>query len=121
TGTGEVAFRAARAGADVVASDLSAVLIETAKRQAADQGLTIDFHVADAEQLPYDDAGFDAVASSVGVIFAPDHAAIARELARITRPGGRLGITAWRGETGVGAMFRAMAPFQPPPPEGAGS
>jgi SAM-dependent methyltransferase len=121
TGTGEVAFRAAREGADVVGSDVSPVLIETAKGQAAEQALEIDFHVADAEALPYEDASFDVVSSSVGVIFAPDHAAIARELGRVTRPGGRLGLTAWRAETGVGAMFRAMAPFQPPPPEGAGS
>jgi SAM-dependent methyltransferase len=121
TGTGEVAFRAARAGADVTASDLSPVLIESAKKQGAAQAVEIDFHVADAERLPYDDGSFDVVSSSVGVIFAPDHDAVARELARVCAPGGRLGLTAWRAESGVGAMFRAMAPFQPPPPEGAGS
>jgi ubiquinone/menaquinone biosynthesis C-methylase UbiE len=121
TGTGEVAFRAARAGAQVTASDLSPELIDTAKRQAAEQGLEIDFAVVDAEKTPYEDASFDVVSSSVGVIFAPDHRAIAGELARVTRPGGRIGLTAWRAEAGVGAMFVAMKPFQPPPPEGAGS
>jgi SAM-dependent methyltransferase len=121
TGTGEVAFRAARAGADVVGSDLSPVLVETAKRQAVEQGLEVRFEVGDAEQLPYEDASFDVVASSVGMIFAPDHGAAARELARVVRPGGRLGYTAWRRSGRIGEFFSLMAPFQPPPPEGAGS
>jgi SAM-dependent methyltransferase len=121
TGTGEVAFRAARAGAQVTASDLSPELIDTAKRQAAEQGLEIDFAVVDAEKTPYEDASFEVVSSSVGVIFAPDHRAIAGELARVTQPGGRIGLTAWRADVGVGEMFLAMKPFQPPPPEGAGS
>jgi SAM-dependent methyltransferase len=121
TGTGEVAFRAARAGADVTGSDLSPALIETAKRQGAEQGLTVRFEVGDAERLPYGDASFDVVSSSVGMIFAPDHAAVASELARVVRPGGRVGFTAWRKSSGVGAFFAAMAPFQAPPPEGAGS
>jgi ubiquinone/menaquinone biosynthesis C-methylase UbiE len=120
-GTGEVAFRAARAGADVVGSDLSPVLIETARRQAREQGLEIDFGVADCEQLPYPDGSFDVVASSVGVVFAPDHKRVACELARVCRSGGRIGVTAWRKASGVGQLFAAMAPFQPPPPEGAGS
>src|SRR5437763_4127396 len=121
TGTGEVAFRAARAGAKVTASDLSPELIETAKRMAAEEGLEIDFAVVDAERTPYEDGSFEVVSSSVGVIFAPDHRAIAGELTRVTQPGGRIGLTAWRPDVGVGAMFVAMKPFQPPPPEGAGS
>jgi len=120
-GTGEVAFRAARAGADVTASDLAPALIETAKTLAADEGLELTLEVADCEELPYDDADFDVVSSSVGVIFAPDHARVAEQLARVCRPGGRLGFTAWRGESGVGDIFRTMSPFAPPPPEGAGS
>lgn len=120
-GTGEVAFRAARAGAVVTGSDLAPALIDTARALAADEGLELTLEVADCEALPYDDASFDVVSSSVGVIFAPDHGQVASELARVCRPGGRLGITAWRGESGVGDIFRAMAPFMPPPPEGAGS
>jgi SAM-dependent methyltransferase len=120
-GTGAVALRAARAGADVVGSDLAPGLIETAKKRAEEEGLNVTFEVGDAEALPYEDGSFDVVASSVGVIFAPDHAAIASELARVCRPGGRIGITAWRADSGVGQMFQAMRPFQPPPPEGAGS
>jgi len=120
-GTGAVALRAARAGADVVGSDLAPELIKTAQQRAADEGLAVRFEVGDCEALPYDDASFDVVVSSVGVIFAPHHAAVASELARVTRPGGRIGITAWRASSGVGQMFQAMRPFQPPPPEGAGS
>jgi SAM-dependent methyltransferase len=121
TGTGEVAFRAAEAGADVTASDLAPELIETAKRIGADRGLDIDFHVADCERLPYEDASFDVVSSAVGVMFAPDHRAAAGELARVTRPGGRIGLTNWKAETGVHDMFKAMSPFQPAPPPGVGS
>ena len=120
-GTGAVALLAARRGVEVVGSDLSPVLIETAKAQAAADGVGVRFEVGDGENLPYPDASFDVVASSVGVIFAPNHRAIASELARVCRPGGRVGITAWRKESGVGQMFDAMAPFAPPPPQGAGS
>jgi SAM-dependent methyltransferase len=120
-GTGEVAFRAAEAGAEVTASDLAPALIESAKRLGAERGLDIDFHVADCERLPYDDASFDVVASAVGVMFAPDHRATAGELARVCRPGGRIGLTAWKADAGVHDMFKAMSPFQPAPPPGAGS
>ncbi len=120
-GTGEVAFRAARAGAAVTGSDLAPGLIETARRLAGEQGLDVVLEVGDCERLPYGDASFDVVSSSVGMIFAPDHEAAASELARVVRPGGRLGFTAWRASSGVGAFFQAMAPFMPPPPDGAGS
>jgi SAM-dependent methyltransferase len=120
-GVGDVAFRAARAGATVTASDLSPALLETARRRAAEYGLDIAFDVADAQNLPNADASFDVVSSSVGIIFAPDHARVASELARVCRPGGRVGLTAWKKESGVGRMFAAMAPFMPPPPPGAGS
>ena len=121
TGTGEVAFRAAEAGAEVTASDLAPELIETAKRLGAERGLDIDFHVADCEALPYDDASFDVVSSAVGVMFSPDHRAAAGELARVTRPGGRIGLANWKADTGVHDMFKAMSPFQPAPPPGVGS
>jgi SAM-dependent methyltransferase len=121
TGTGGVAVRAARAGAKVTGSDLAPALIETAKRLAAEEGLDVDYHVGDAEELPYGNASFDVVSSSFGAIFAPDHKAVARELARVCRPGGRLGLSAWNPNGGQGDFFNMVAAFQPPMPEGAGS
>jgi SAM-dependent methyltransferase len=122
TGTGEVAKRAARDGADVVGLDLAPGLIETAQREAGEEGLDIEFDVGDAEAMQYDEASFDVISSAVGVMFAPDHAAIARELGRVCIPGGRVGLACWRPDSTLADVFRLMAPFQPaPPPPGAGS
>jgi ubiquinone/menaquinone biosynthesis C-methylase UbiE len=122
TGAGSVAELAAGAGAHVVGIDLSPRLVDVARERAAAAGFDIDYRVGDCQKLEgIEDAAFDVVSSSVGVMFAPDHAATAREIARVTRPGGRIGLAAWTKEGGVGRMFEMMAPFQPPPPEGAGS
>jgi SAM-dependent methyltransferase len=120
-GAGAVAMRAARAGADVTGADLSDVMIETARRRAQEEGLDIAYDVGDAEKLPYDDASFDVVSSSVGAFLAPDHAAVARELTRVVRPGGRLGMTAWRPGSRVERSVQLSARFGPPPPEGVGN
>jgi SAM-dependent methyltransferase len=121
TGTGAVAERAATRGAHVTGIDLAPALIDTAKERARDQGLEIDYQVGDCEQLAFEDASFDIVSSTFGVMFAPDHRASANELARVTRPGGRLGLTTWRPDGAIGEMFRMLQRFQPPPPEGAGN
>jgi SAM-dependent methyltransferase len=121
TGTGAVAILAAERGADVVGMDLAPVLVETAKQRAAEEGVSVRFEVGDAEAMPYGDATFDVLMSTCGVMFAPDHAAVARELARVTRPGGRIALACWTPEGGLGQMFGMMRPFLPPPPEGAGS
>ena len=120
-GAGAVAMRAARAGADVTGADLSEVMVETARRRAKEEGLDIAYEVGDAENLPYEDGSFDIVSSSVGLIFAPDHPAVARELARVVRSGGRLGITAWKADSRVVRGQQLAAKFLPPPPEGAGN
>ncbi len=120
-GAGDVAFHAARAGAVVTGSDLSPALVEAARRRAGEHGLDLTLEVADCQDLHYPDASFDVVSSSVGVIFAPDHERVAHELARVCRPGGRMGLTAWRRDSGVGVMFSAMTPFMPAPPPDAGS
>jgi len=121
TGTGAVARLAAGAGADVTGLDLAPDLIETARRQT-EESLSIRFEVGDAEALPYEDASFDVVVSTFGVMFAPDHAAVARELARVSRPGGRLGLASWTEDSGIGDLFRVMRPFQAaPPPQGIGN
>jgi SAM-dependent methyltransferase len=120
-GTGELAEVAHAAGAEVVGVDFAEPLIATAKQMAAEKGLDIDFRVGDAENLDFEDASVDVVSSTFGVMFAPDHKAAAAELARVTRQGGRLGLATWTPDGGIGSMFKLMAQFQPPPPEGAGS
>ena len=119
-GTGELAFMAAATGAEVTGADLSPILVETARRQAAERGAEASFEVGDAEALPYDDASFDIVTSSIGAIFAPDHAAVASELARVCRPAGRLGFTAWTTDGGVDRFFEIIGTYAPPPPPDAG-
>jgi ubiquinone/menaquinone biosynthesis C-methylase UbiE len=94
-GTGGVALRAARAGAEVVGLDLSAAQLEKARGAAAAEGLEIRFDEGDCQEMPYEGASFDVVISVFGAIFAASHAAAAAELARVCRPGGRLALTAW--------------------------
>src|SRR5512132_252343 len=104
-GTGGVTELAARGGADVTGIDLAPALIETAKRRAAEQCLDIDYRVGDAENLEVGDASFDVVTSTFGVMFAPDQQRAAAELARVARPGAKLGLATWLPDGGVGAMF----------------
>jgi SAM-dependent methyltransferase len=121
-GAGAVAELAAGAGAQVMGIDLSPRLIDVARARAAAGNFDIEYAVGDCQDLiGVADASFDVVSSSVGVMFAPDHAATARELARVTRRGGRIGLAAWTLEGGVGELFRIMAPYQSPPPAGVGS
>lgn len=120
-GTGGVAGRAAEAGAKVTGVDLAPALIETAKQRAAEAGLDIDYEVGDAEDLRFDDGTFTAITSSVGMIFAPRQQVAADELARVCAPGGRIAISAWRPDGGVGDFFKFMRGYQPPMPEGVGN
>ena len=115
-GTGAIAERAAAAGADVTGLDLAPALIETAQERAAEQGLDIEYMVGDAENLPFEDGSFGEVSSTFGIMFAPDHEAVARELARVTEQGGRLVLANWTPQGGLGKMFKVMAPYQPAPP-----
>jgi SAM-dependent methyltransferase len=121
TGTGAVAILAAKRGADVVGMDLAPVLIETARERAAQEGVDVQWDVGDAEDMSYEDGSFDVILSTCGVMFAPDHGAVASELARVTKPGGRIALACWTPEGGLAQMFGMMRPFLPPPPEGAGS
>ncbi len=122
TGTGAVAILAAKRGAEVTGQDLAPALIDTARERAAEEGVDVEFEVGDAEEMAYDDARFDVLTSTCRVMFAPDHAAIAGELTRVTRPGGRIALASWTPEGGLGQMFRMMGPFLPPAPApGAGS
>src|SRR6266542_2580247 len=105
-GTGAVAERAARAGADVTGIDLAPALIETATEKAAAAGLDISFRVGDCENLQDVETGsFDVVSSTCGVMFAPDHEATARELARVVLPGGKLALANWTPDGAIAGMF----------------
>ena len=110
-GTGELSFLAAAAGAHVTGMDFADTLVDTARRQAAERGLHIHFDVGDVEALPYGDDQFDVVSSTFGVMFAPNHSAAASELARVVRPGGRLGLACWTPDGGVGDMFKLLGRF----------
>lgn len=118
-GTGNVAIAAAQTGAHVVASDLTPELFEAGRRKAAEHGVTLEWHEADAESLPYGDAHFDKVLSCVGVMFAPHHEKSAEELLRVCRPGGTIGMINWTPQGFIGQMFATMKPYAPPPPPGA--
>jgi ubiquinone/menaquinone biosynthesis C-methylase UbiE len=120
-GTGELAFLATRTGATIHGTDISLVMIETARRQATERGHDLVFEVADCEALPYDDGTYAVVTSSVGVIFAPDHERVAAELARVLHPGGKLALTAWTTEGTIGEFFQLIGRYSPPPVEGAGA
>ncbi len=115
-GTGAVAERAAALGAPVIGIDLAPALIETARTRAIERDLEIDYRVGDCEALELPDASVDVVSSTFGIMFAPDHEAVAGELARVLRPGGRLALAGWTPSSGVADIFKLMAPFQPGPP-----
>ena len=117
-GTGNASIEAARAGASVVASDLTPELLEIGRADAARQGVELTFEAADAEALPYADDSFDAVLSCVGVMFAPHHEVAARELTRVVRPGGTLALINWTPEGFIGQLFATLKQFVPAPPAG---
>lgn len=116
TGTGHVALAAARRSAEAVGMDYVPALLDIARRRATAEDLDVTFEEADAERLPYDDASFDVVMSAIGVMFAADHDAAGRELVRVTRPGGRIGIASWTPEGFVGGMLRIVGAHVSPPP-----
>jgi ubiquinone/menaquinone biosynthesis C-methylase UbiE len=115
-GSGNVAIRAAEAGADVVASDLTPESLAAGEREARERGVELEWVVADAQALPFADAEFHVVTSSFGAMFAPDHRAVADELLRVCRPGGTIGLASFTPEGGVGEFFGVFAPYLPAPP-----
>jgi SAM-dependent methyltransferase len=113
TGTGEIALRAAAAGAEVTAIDIAPRMVERARAKAERRGLEIDFAVGDCARLPHGDGSFDVVVSSFGMVFAVDPPAVAREVARTCAPGGRLGFTAWHELPRLTALFRRFGRTAP--------
>jgi SAM-dependent methyltransferase len=120
-GTGNASIPAAKAGAQVTASDLTPELFDAGRRRAEQEGVELEWVQADAEHLPFEDESFDVVISSIGAMFAPHHQQVADELARVCRPGGTIGMLNWTPEGMIGALFRTMGPFAPTPPPGAQS
>jgi SAM-dependent methyltransferase len=118
-GTGNASIPAAQAGANVTASDLTPELLEAGRRRAEAEGLSLEWLEADAERLSFEDESFDVVMSSIGAMFAPHHQDVADELVRVCRRAGTVGLLSWTPEGMIGALFRTMAPFAPPPPPGA--
>lgn len=108
-GSGNTAIRAAQAGAEVVASDLTPENFGAGRREAAAQGVDLKWVEADAEALPFADGEFDVVTSSFGSIFAPNHQAVADEMLRVCRPGGTIGILAFTPEGLITEFFRTLA------------
>ena len=117
-GTGSVAIPAAQTGASVVASDLTPELLVTGQAIAAERGVSLEWQEANAEEMPFADNEFDAVLSSIGVMFAPHHQLAADELVRVCKPGGRIGVISWTPEGFIGQMFATMKPYVPAPPPG---
>lgn len=115
TGSGNAALSAARRGCEASGIDYVPELIEQARERAAAERLQAAFEVGDAEELPYADASFDAVLSTVGVMFAPDQEQTASELLRVCRPGGKIALANWTPDGFVGHMFRTIGKHVPPP------
>ena len=114
-GNGNATLAAARRGARVTSTDYVSTLLDRGAERARAERLDVTFEVADAEALPFADASFDAVLSTFGVMFAPDHARSATEMARVCRPGGRIGLANWTPESVVGQMFKLLGRYLPPP------
>lgn len=115
-GNGNASLPAARRFADVLATDYVPSLLEEAQRRAEADGVVLRTQVADAQRLPFGDGEFDVVMSTIGAMFAPDQEAVAREMTRVCRRGGRIGMANWTPESMVGDMFRTVARHAPPPP-----
>ncbi|MGB3681526.1 MAG: class I SAM-dependent methyltransferase [Rubrobacteraceae bacterium] len=116
TGSGNAALAAARRYCAVTGVDYVPALLEKGCERAAVEGLSVDFREGDAEELPFPDAAFDVVLSSVGAMFAPDQEKVADELARVCRPGGRICLANWSpgsfaGE--LGSLFGSYSPKVP--------
>ena len=115
-GNGNATLAAARRFADVTSTDYVPGLLESGRKRAEADGLSVAFHTADAENLPFDDGSFDVTLSTFGVMFAPDQPRAAAELLRVTRSGGRIGLANWTPSGFVGQLFVTLGKHIPPAP-----
>jgi ubiquinone/menaquinone biosynthesis C-methylase UbiE len=115
-GNGNATLAAARRWCTVTSTDYVSSLLESGRARAQAEGHTIKFQEADAENLPFPDASFDAVMSTFGVMFTPDQEKAASELSRVCRPGGRIGLANWTPESFIGQLFKTIGKYVPPAP-----
>ncbi|CAA9518003.1 MAG: Methyltransferase type 11 [uncultured Solirubrobacterales bacterium] len=116
-GNGNAAVLAAREGAAVTASDLTPAMVELGRARTEGEGLDVEWTVADAEELPFEDERFDCATSVFGAMFAPRPDVVARELFRVVRPGNTVGMANWTPEGFNGRFFALGNRYAPPPPE----
>jgi ubiquinone/menaquinone biosynthesis C-methylase UbiE len=114
-GNGNVSLAAARRRAHVTSTDYVPQLLEVGKKRAEAEGLNIDFREADAEALPFKDGAFDVAVSTFGIMFTPNQAKAASEIARVVRKGGRIGMANWTPESFIGQLFKTIGKHVPPP------
>lgn len=114
-GNGNATLAAARRWADVTSTDYVPTLLERGRARANAEGLPVKFEQADAEKLQYADASFDVVMSTFGVMFTPDQEKAASEMARVCKPGGRIGLANWTPDSFIGELFKLMGRYVPPP------
>ncbi len=114
-GNGNATLAAARRWTDVTSTDYVPTLLERGRARASAEGLPVRFEQADAESLPYADASFDVVLSTFGVMFTPDQEKAAAEMARVCKPGGRIGLASWTPSSLIGELFKLMGRYLPPP------
>lgn len=115
-GNGNATLAAARRFCSVVSTDYVSALLDKGRERAAAERLTVDFRVADAEALPFTDGEFDAALSVFGAMFTPQHVRAAAEMARVVRPGGRIGLASWTPDSFIGHVFKTIGRFVPPAP-----
>ena len=114
-GNGNATLAAARRFAEVISTDYVPALLDDGSRRAAAERLEVEFEVADAEDLPFADGTFDVVLSTFGAMFTPNHVRPAREMLRVARSGGRIGLANWTPEGFIGQLFRIVGAYLPPP------
>ncbi|GAA3089077.1 class I SAM-dependent methyltransferase [Rhizobium viscosum] len=115
-GNGNATLAAARRWAEVTSTDYVPELLERGRERAMANGLAVEFQQADAEALPFKDASFDVVISTFGVMFTPDQDKAAKEMLRVCRPGGRIGMANWTPESFIGQVFKTIGKHIPPMP-----
>jgi SAM-dependent methyltransferase len=114
-GNGNVSLAAARRWCEVTSTDYVPALLERGRQRAAADRLKIEFREADAEALPFEDRSFDVVVSTFGVMFTPNQAQAAAEMARVCRTGGKIGLANWTPDGFIGQLFKTLGKHVAPP------